>query len=123
MGKVDQENLTGTEAPLLLHALGPDLEDSDLRAHDHQPVVGDGIARGPQSVAVEGRAHQMAVQERHGGRAVPRLHQAGMIMIESFHVRGNLDRVFPGLRNHHQQSVMDRSARARQQLQGVIETR
>ena len=54
-----------------------------FRRQDHQIVVGDDIARGTQAVAVQGGADLAAVGEGDGGGAVPRLHQRGMIFVES----------------------------------------
>ena len=101
MGEVHQEDLAGTESSLLLDAFRFDIEYPDLRAHHHQAVRGDGVASRPQAVAVERSAHEMAVEEGHRRRTVPRLHQAGVVMIESLHVGGNFDRAFPGLGDHH----------------------
>ena len=48
------------------------VEDSRLRGHDEHVVVGQAVARGPQPVAVEGRADERPVRERDRGRDRPR---------------------------------------------------
>ena len=45
-------------------------------------VVGDDEARRAQAVAVERGADLAAVGEGDGGRAVPRLHQGGVVLVE-----------------------------------------
>jgi hypothetical protein len=45
-------------------------------------IVGDQVARRAQAVAVQRGADLAAVGEGNGGRAVPRLHQRGMVLVE-----------------------------------------
>ena len=64
-------------------ALGIDVEHADLGGHDDQVVLGDVVAAGAQAVAVEDGADLRAVGEGDRGGAVPRLHQAGVVFVES----------------------------------------
>ena len=75
LGGVDQEHAARLEPALLHDRALVDVEDADLRGHDHEVVAGDPVARRAQAVAVEHRADDRAVGERHRRRAVPRLHQ------------------------------------------------
>ena len=72
----------GCRRPLCEHVLGRDVEHADLGRHDDEAVLGDDVARRAQAVAVEHRADHRAVGERDRRRAVPRLHQAGVVLVE-----------------------------------------
>ena len=72
--------------------------------HD-EVVVGDEIARGPQAVAVERRADLAAVGEGDRGRAVPRLHQRGVIFVEGAPLLVHQRIAGPGFRDQHHHRV------------------
>ena len=80
--QVDQQHLARLQAPLPGDVLLGHRQHAGFRRHDDAIVLGDEIARRPQAVAVERGADLAAVGEGHGGRAVPRLHQAGVILVE-----------------------------------------
>ena len=79
---VDEEHAARLQAALVQDVLGRDVEHADLGRHDDQVVLGDVVARGPQAVAVEHGADAHAVGEGDRRRAVPRLHQAGVVFVE-----------------------------------------
>ena len=76
-----------------------------------QVVGGDAVARRPQAVAIEHRADQRAVGEGDRRRAVPRLHQRRVVLVERPHRRIHRRVAGPRLRDHHQHRVRQRSAR------------
>ena len=80
--RVDEEDAARVQ-PLLEHdVLGRNVEHADLRRHDDQVVLGDVVARRTQAVAIEHGADHRAVGERDRRRAVPRLHQRRVVLVE-----------------------------------------
>ncbi len=82
LGKVDEQHLAGLQPPFLHDVLFGYRQHAGLRRHDDEPVISDEIAGGPKAIAVERGADLAAVAEGHGCRAVPRLHQAGVIFVK-----------------------------------------
>jgi hypothetical protein len=69
--------------------------------HDDEVVVGDDVARRAQAVAVQRRADLAAIGEGNGGRAVPRLHQRGVVLVEGLAVVIHQRVAGPGFRDQH----------------------
>ncbi len=108
---VDQEHLAGLQPALADDLRRVDVDHADLRRHDHQIVVGHPVPARPQAVAVEHGADHLAVGERDARRAVPRLHHAGVELVERAPVGVHLVVVLPRLRDHHQHRVVQRTTR------------
>jgi hypothetical protein len=123
LGGVDEEHAARLQPALRDHAVGGDVEDADLARHDDEVVLRDVVARRPEAVAVEHRAHLRAVGEGDGRRAVPRLHEAGVVLVEGLLLRAH--RVVPAerLRDHHHHRVRQRAAGEVQELEDVVEHR
>ncbi len=120
---VDEEHPARLE-PALAHDRGRvEVEHADLGGQHHEPVVGDPVARGTQAVAVQDRADLRAVGEHHARRAVPRLHQRGVELVEGAALRVHLGVVLPRLGDHHQHRVRQRAAAHVQQLEDLVEGR
>ena len=119
--QVDQQHLAGLQAPLAHDALFRDRQHAGLRGHDHEVVVGDDEARRPQAVAVERGADLAAVGEGDRGRAVPRLHQRGVVFVEGAPLRIHQRVAGPGLRDQHHHRMRQRIAAGDQQLERVVE--
>jgi hypothetical protein len=119
--RVDQEHPARLEPPLGHHAVRVDVEHAGLAAEHDQPVAGLPPAARPQPVAVEHRADHRAVGERDAGRAVPRLHQARVELVERAPARLHVRVVLPRLGNHHEHGVRERPAGQVQQLQHLVE--
>ena len=79
------------------------------------------IAAGTQSVAIQLCADHSPVGEGHRRRAVPRLHQRGVVFVERLDVLGHGGVVIPGFRNQHGHHVRQGAPGKRQQLHGVVE--
>ena len=118
---VDQQHLPRLQAALLDHVGLVHVDDAHLGRHDHQVVVGDPIAAGPQAVAVEDGADHRAVREGHRGRPVPGLHERGVEPVEGPLGRIHLLVVLPRLRDHHQHGVGQRPTAQVQQLEDLVE--
>ena len=76
---------------------------------------------GPQAVAVQRRADLAAVGEGDGRRAVPRLHQRGVVFVESLALGIHQRIAGPGLRDQHHHRMGQRIAAGQQQLERVVE--
>ena len=121
--EIEQEQLAGGEPALALDVLGRDRHHAGLRGeHDVALGVLD-PAPGPQAVAVEHRAGEPAVGEHHRRRSVPRLHQAGVEVVEALDVRIEVLPGLVGLGDHHHHRVRDRAAAEHEQLEHVVERR
>ena len=118
---VDQEHAPRLEPPLDLDLLGRDLEDADLRRHDHEIVVRDDVARGSQPVPVQDGSDSRAVGERDGGGSVPRLHQARVVLVERPLVVGHELVFVPRLRDEHHHRVRQAPPREHEILEGVVD--
>ena len=121
LGGVDEEHATGLQPALGDDLRRVDVDDADLRRHHHHVVVGHPVAARTQAVAVEHGTDHRAVGERHAGRAVPRLHHGGVEAVERPLGGVHLVVVLPGLRDHHQDGVVQRAPTEVQQLEGLVE--
>ena len=86
--QVDQQHASGLQTALVLHVLGLDRQHAGFRRHDQHVVIRDQIARRTQSIAIERRADHAAVGKRDRGGTIPRLHQRGVIFVETPSSRG-----------------------------------
>jgi hypothetical protein len=119
--EIDEQHLAGLQTPL-----GDDLffrhgKHAHFGRHHHEIIVGDEIARRPQSVAVERRADLPAIGEGNRGRAVPRLHESGMVLIESAALLIHQRVAGPGLRNEHHHRMGERIAALHEEFERIVE--
>jgi len=121
--RVDQEHLPRLQAPLAHHGRRVEVEHAHLAREDHQAVLGDPEPAGPQTVAVQHRPDEPTVRERHGGGAVPGLHDAGVELVERPPGGVHLLVVLPRLGDHHQHGVRERAAAQVQQFEHLVERR
>ena len=119
--EVDEQHLAGLQAPLGDDVALRDRQHAHFRGHDDAVVAGDEIARRPQAVAVERRADLAAVGEGDRRRAVPRLHQAGVVLVEGAPLLVHQRIAGPRLRDHHHHRMGERIAALHQELERVVE--
>ena len=119
--EVDQQHAARLEAPGLDDLLVRDRQGAHLGSEHHEAVVGHDVPRRAQAVAVQGRADLAAVREGHGGRAVPRLHQGSVILVEGASLLAHQRVAGPGLRDEHHHRVGERVAALHEELEGVVE--
>ena len=102
---IHQQHLAGAQAFLDQNILRIAFQHAYLRGQDHAAVLGDVVAAGAQTVAVQHRAHHVAVGEEDGGGAVPRLQHGGVILVEIALFLADVLVVLPGLGDgdHHRQ--------------------
>ena len=122
MLEVDKKHASGLKPAFVKDPIwGNIVEHADFRGHDHEVVFGDVVARRTQAVAVEHRPDAQAIGEGNRGRAVPGLHQRGVIFVKCFLLRAHRLMAAPRLGNHHHHGVGQGSTRERQHFQGVVE--
>ena len=119
--EVDQEQLAGREPPLALNVLRRDRRHTRLGGEHHVPLGVLHPATRAQAVAIEHRAGETAVGEHDRRRTVPRLHQAGVKVVEALDVGIEAGACSVGLGHHHHHRVRDRAAAEHQQLEHVVE--
>ena len=93
--RVHDEHLARLQPPPLDHVLGRHPQRPVLGRHDHPAVPRHRVAGRPQAVAVERRADDAPVGEGHGRRAVPRLHEGAVVLVERPAVLGPSGRRSP----------------------------
>ena len=121
LGRVDEEHAARLQAALAHDALGRDVEHAHLAGQHDQPVVGDPVAGRAQPVAVEHGADHRAVGEADRRRAVPGLHERGVVAVEGAPVAVHGGVVLPRLGDHHQHGVGQRAPAEVQQLEHLVE--
>ena len=119
--RVHQQHLAGTE-PGLFHNPGRvNVQHAHLGGENQIAVVRNVPPAGPQAVAVQHRAHGVAVGEDDGGGAVPGLHHGGVVVVEVPLLPVDLLVVGPGLRNAHHHRLGQGDAVHHQEFQGVVQ--
>ena len=119
--QIDQKHLAGLQAPLLDDLVLGDRQHAHFRGQQQLVVLGDQVAGGAQAVAVERGADHAAVGEAHGGRAVPRLHQRGVVFVEGAAPIVHQRVAGPRLGHQHHHGMRQRIAAQHQKLERVVE--
>ena len=121
--EIDQQHLARLQPPLLDDVGFRNRQHADFGGHDDAVVAGDDIARRAQAVAVERGADLPAVGERDRRRAVPRLHQRGVVFVEGAALFVHELIAGPRLRNHHHHRMRKRVAAHGQKFERIVEAR
>ena len=119
--QIGADHSAGTELATGDDLIRVDVERADFAARIHDAIAGMDIACRAQAVAVERHAHTRAVGEGDAGRAVPRLHQRGVIAEKAFDRRRHIGIFLPRLRDHHLDAVRDIASGQREQFKHVVE--
>ncbi len=119
--EIDQQHLARLQPPLLDDVLFRNRQHAHLGRHDDAVVAGEQIARRAQPVAVERGADLPAVGEGDRRRAVPRLHQRGVVFVEGAPLLVHQRIARPGLGDHHHHGVRERVAALHQEFERVVE--
>ena len=102
---IKQEHFARLQTTLLDHLLRSNRQHAGLGGHDHPIIAGNVVAAGTQAVTVQHRADAATVSEADRSRAVPGLHQTGMILIEGTLLIIHPFVALPRLRHHHHHGV------------------
>ncbi len=119
--EIDEQHLARLQPPLLDDLLFRHDVHAGFRRHDDEIVLGHEVARGAQAVAVERGADLAAVGEGHGGRAVPRLHQAGVVFVEGAALLIHRRIAGPRLGDQHHRGVREGVAALHEEFERVVE--
>ena len=118
---VDQQHAPGLETGFFHDIGGRDIQDADLGGEDQVIIPRAVPAAGAQAVAVQHRAHAVAVGEDDGGRAVPGLEHGGVILIEILFRLRHFAVVGPGLGDRHHHGLGELDAVHHEKLEGVVQ--
>ena len=84
--RIDEQNLTWLQASFADYFAWLEVHHSDLGSHDNHAVLGDGVTTWTQTISVEHAACKASITKEKRSRTVPRLHQNGMVFVESLQV-------------------------------------
>ena len=121
LGRVDLEHLAGPEAAGAQDVRRVDVDGANLGREDDAVVARHVVARRAQAVAVEGGAQDAAVGERDGRRAVPRLHEHGLVGVVAAALIGERGVLVPRLGDHERDHAVERAAVHGEELENVVE--
>src|SRR5208282_2648687 len=100
--RVREEHFARTEPLPLGDLLARKISQAHFRSQNEEAVLRQRVTQGPQTVAVELRANEIAVAEHQRGGTVPRLLLAGTDLQESSQRRVDVLLRFPSRRNKAQ---------------------
>ena len=120
---VDLEHLARAQAARAQDVLGLHVDGAHLGGEDEAVVAGHVVARGAQAVSIEHGAEHGAIGEHDGGRAVPRLHEHGLVGVVGAALLRELGVVVPGLGHHEGHGAVERATVHREELEHVVENR
>ena len=84
--RVDEKNLSGLQTSLAHHVTRLEVHHTHFTCHHYHTALGDGVAAGTQTISVQHAASKASVAEEQGSGTIPRLHQDGVILVESLQV-------------------------------------
>ena len=119
--RVDEQHPPRLEAVVDDDVARIQVEHPRLGGEHEQAVPRQRVARRAQAVAIERRADLAAVGEGDRRRAVPRLQQRGVELVERADVVRHLGVVRPRRRDQHRQGVRGWAARHHEQLERGVE--
>ena len=102
---VHQEYFARLQPSFFLDVPRLEVDGACLAGHDHHVVPRYQVTGRAQAVAVEHASGIASVTEEQGGRAVPRFHQDGVVLIESLQVFADRVLVVEGFRHQHGHGV------------------
>ena len=122
-GKVDLEHLARPQAAARQDVLGAHLDGAHLACQHKATVARHIIAGGTQAVTVEGSAQGATVGKGDGRRAIPRLHEHGLVSVVGAALLTQVIVVVPRLGQQHGRGTRKRTAVHDQKLKHVVQNR
>ena len=122
-GKIDLEHLARPQTAARQDVLGAYLDGAHLACQHKATVARHIVAGGAQTVAVEGGAQRAAVGKGDGGRAVPRLHEHGLVSVVGAAFLTQAVVVVPRLGQQHGRGTRERTTVHDQELEHVVQNR
>ena len=122
-GKVDLEHLARPQTAARQDVLGAHLDGAHLACQHKATVARHIVAGGTQAVTVEGGTQGTAVGKGDGRRAIPRLHEHGLVGIVGTAFLAQIVVVVPRLGQQHGRGTCERTAVHDQKLEHVVQNR
>src|SRR5271165_3681696 len=82
----------------------------------------DRVAPRAKAIAIQGRANYSAIGKSDHCRAIPWLHERGVVLVERLLLGAHMRIARPGFRNQHGHGVRQSASSLKEQLDGVVET-
>ena len=122
-GKIDLEHLARSQTAARQDVLGAHLDGAHLARQHKAAVARHVVAGGAQAVAVEGGTQRATVGKGDGGRAVPGLHEHGLVGVVGAALLAQAVVVVPRLGQQHGCGARERTAVHDQKLEHVVQNR
>ena len=122
-GKVDLEHLARSQTAARQDVLGAHLDGAHLACQHKATVARHIVAGGTQAVTVEGGTQRATVGKGDGRRAIPRLHEHGLVGIVGAALLAQTVVVVPRLGQQHGCGTRERTAVHDQELEHVVQNR
>ena len=122
-GKVDLEHLARPQTAARHDVLGAHLDGAHLACQHKATVARHVVTSGTQAVAIEGGAQGTAVGKGDGRRAVPRLHEHGLVGVVGAALLTQAVVVVPRLGQQHGRGTRERATVHDQELEHVVQNR
>ena len=122
-GKIDLEHLARSQATARQNVLGAHLDGAHLACQHKAAVARHVVASRAQAVAVESSTQGTAVGKGDGGRAVPRLHEHGLVSVVGAALLTQAVVMVPRLGQQHGRGTRKRATVHNQKLEHVVQNR
>ena len=122
-GKIDLEHLARSQTAARQDVLGAHLDGAHLARQHKAAVARHVVAGGAQAVAVEGGTQRATVGKGDGRRAVPGLHEHGLVSVVGAALLTQAVVVIPRLGQQHGRGARERTAVHDQKLEHVVQNR
>ena len=122
-GKIDLEHLARSQAAARQDVLGAHLDGAHLACQHKAAVARHIVAGGTQAVTVEGGAQRATVGKGDGRRAIPRLHEHGLVSVVGAALLTQAVVVVPRLGQQHGRGTRKRATVHNQELEHIVQNR
>ena len=122
-GKIDLEHLARPQTAARQDVLGAHLDGAHLACQHKAAVARHIVAGGTQTVTVEGGAQRATVGKGDGRRAIPRLHEHGLVSVVGAALLAQAVVVVPRLGQQHGRGTRKRATVHDQELEHVVQNR
>src|SRR5690606_17097814 len=109
--RVDEQHPARTKTVLIHNVFCRNFYRASFGAQNNMVVLRHVVTGWTKAVAVQYGADLRAVGEAHSSRAVPRLHQRAVVLVERFALLVHVLVAGPWLRNHHHRYMRQRTSR------------
>ena len=122
-GKIDLEHLARPQTAARQDVLGAHLDGAHLACQHKATVARHIVAGGTQAVTVEGGTQRATVGKGDGRRAIPRLHEHGLVGVVGAAFLAQIVVVVPRLGQQHGRGTCKRATVHDQKLKHIVQNR